>query len=290
MTVNLTDIEKAMLAIASKEGSRIGKEVAAAIQSGELQIPPGSTIYLTLEKFFEYDIPAPMKFVDNWVTSEFYGANNLLCAGGGLVICGKSAINYYHSNNLLAKACYGVSGFCGASAVVAGSVKALSGTCSLSRLAVGSDVLGSSILWVGNHAQRMGDLASQKKNPFSMKEQWAKLNRRTRRPVTPQRGLGRKGLSFTSCAPTDLAVNVPYQEIIIIGGTIFTLYAYFQLLIKVSRYVKRKLSERNHDPKFVYYSARFLIDSYNNTEYMQKFNRISNLALQNDSSLLIISS
>ena len=69
---------------------------------------------------------------------------NFLCAGGGAVISGSSAVKFYKTNNGIARTCYAISG--------------------LSTLAAAGNALGGPFLWIGNEAQKIGNYVEQKKN------------------------------------------------------------------------------------------------------------------------------
>ena len=184
------------------------------------------------------------------IGQEGYRLGNLLCAGGGVMIGGSSAINYSTTTNGLAKTCYVISGLCGGSATIFGVYSTATSYCGLSMLAAGGDILGGSFLWVGNKVQKMGQCVEGKR-PWNLRPK-----NFVRRPISEaKRGLGYKGMGFVTAAPFD----VPFETILIIGGTVFTVYGYGKIMIAIYRYINKKLS-----PKIdISNSARLLIDSFN---------------------------
>lgn len=63
-----------------------------------------------------------------------------------------SFVKCLKTKNFLAGIFYGTGTICGGTAAVADSLKAYYGTCGLSYLAVGGDMIGSACFYVGNKA------------------------------------------------------------------------------------------------------------------------------------------
>jgi len=72
-----------------------------------------------------------------------------------------------------------------------------------------------------------------------------------------------KGMSFVGSSD----VPVSFQQIIIIGGTIFTIYCYGKLVIWVYNYLHSKLLPKKDPSQAIQVSARFLTDSFKLREF-----------------------
>ena len=228
---------------------------------------------ILIDKFIEYDFLASHKLLAKIISPDSYMVGNFLCAGGGVAISGSSFINFCTTRNGLAKTCYVISGLCGGTAVICGAYSGLTSYYGLSKFAAGGDIIGGSFLWVGNKAHKFGNYVEEKK--------WCNLNRfrprnLVRRPVPKRRmGLGYKGMSFVTPAPLDIS----FETILIIGGIVITIYSYGKIIIAISRYIKKKCSPKMDHSLIIYSSARFLVDSLNESEYSKKVNRIYHAAL-----------
>lgn len=86
--LNLTDVEKMMVGIAYSDSKKIGEDLAAALESGNLKIPENETIKIIVDKFFEYDFPAYQKVLAKFGSTQFGVSGKLACAGGGVAIGG----------------------------------------------------------------------------------------------------------------------------------------------------------------------------------------------------------
>jgi len=271
---NLTDAQKIMVGIAYSDGQKLGEKLSDAIKSGEFIIPDNQTMEIMLEEFINYDFVASQKLLAKIVSPNTYMVGNFLCAGGGVIIGGSSVINFYKTKNGLARTCYAISGICGGTAAIFGTYSGLTGYCGLSMFATGGDIIGGSFLWVGNKAKKLGNYVEGKKS-------WTpRLRNRNlaRRPFFAKAKPGAyKGVSFI----TPRSVNVPFETfetILIIGGTIFTVYSYGKIMIAIYRYINKKFF-----PKIpLSATARGLIDSFNKSEYIKKRNRIYYTALRLD--------
>lgn len=74
--------------------------------------------------------------------------------------------------------------------------------------------------------------------------------------------------------------RIPYESIIIIGGTIVTVYGYSKILISIYRYLDAKFSPKMDHSQIIHNSALFLINSMNNIDSVKKINRISMAAFK----------
>lgn len=257
---NLTDTEKIMVGIAYSDGQKLGEKLAAAIKSGELIIPDNETMEILIDKFITYDFPASHKLLAKIFSPNNYMVGNFLCAGGGIYISGVSGVNFYKTQNVISKACYTISGLCGCSAAICGIYSGVSKYCGLSMVAAGGDIVGGSFLYVGNYVQKSLNFFRPKNF--------------VRRPMSKHR-MGYKGMSFV----TPGSFDIPFETVIIIGGTIFTIYSYGKLMISISRYINKKFSPKMDHSLIIYSTAKFLIDSLNESEYSKKANRIYSAAL-----------
>lgn len=281
LTDDLTDAQKIMVRIAFEDGQKIGKKIAAAIQSGELQVPENQTMVILIDQFIQYDFVKYQKILAKFGSPQFAIGGNLGCAGGGLAIGVVSVLKYFKTKNTMARVFYGTGSICGSTAAIAGTLKAFSGTCGLSFLAVGGDMFGGACLYVGNKAQKIGDMVDGK-------ERWSWRPRSFARRPKYKSGMGYRGLSFiTAPGSGDISFagirqvipHLPYETILIIGGTVFTVYSYVKITKAVYRYLKLKVSQKQKmdRSKVIHKSAIFLIDSINNIPYIKKVNRIIHL-------------
>jgi hypothetical protein len=295
---SLTDTEKKMIAIAYEEGHRLGEKLAAAIQSGELEIPRIKGIEVLIDKFGDFDIPRHQKFIVKILAPES-GIINIGCGIGGWMICYKSGSKFFETKNPIARTCYGISTLCGGTAGIAGWVTGLRnahGYCGFSYLAAGGDIVGGTFLWIGNQAKKAGDFASGQNsiNPFKFRPRSRSFARPTRR-----HGMGYKGMGFVTNSPIEIPFdailkNIPYEEIFVIGTTIVTVYTSGKFIFAVYRYINKKFSKKINHSVRIQISARFLINSFKETESIkkeleniEKINRICRAAINSSSPLLV---
>lgn len=274
-----------MVASAYMDGQKLGEKIADAIKSGELIIPDNETMEIMIDKFISYDFIAYQKLIAKVISisPNIYVVGHFICAGGGIMISGASLLNFYKTKNPIARTCYTISAVCGGSAAVGGAFAGVNTVFGLSPIAAGGDIIGGAFLWLGNKAKKVGDFVDGKKsfNPFRRRNFM-------RRPISKQE-MGYKGMSFVTGAGTpmdisfdDIFRNIPYQSILIIGGTVFTVYSYGKFIIAIYRYVNKKFSPKIDHSRVIFDSARFLINSLNENEveYSKKVNRIYTAALQ----------
>jgi len=163
--------------------------------------------------------------------------------------------------------------------MLTGGLTAFNNVCGISHLAMCGDAFGSTFLFLGNRAKNLGNYAEGKSkirqlNPFR--------NRGFKRK--PNSLTGYKGMSFItpSCSNTSLQeiqqiiTSMPYQEIIIIGSTIFTIYTYGKFIIAIGRKLASKIFPKIDSSKLIQNQAVFLI---NILAYKTTVNRIYNFAL-----------
>jgi hypothetical protein len=191
-------------------------------------------------------------------------------------------VKYWKSRNTFARGCYIASGVCGSAAACAGVLKGVQGTCGLSFIAVGGDAIGSAFLFVGNKAQKLGEYIDGKKK-------WTSFNPKSflRRHPVSKTGMGYRGMSFvTGSGPVSfegidqIIECIPYESVIIIGGIVFTVYGYIKIIISIYRYLDAKFSPKFDHSLVINKSALFLINSINNTDSVQRTNRIYRAVLK----------
>jgi hypothetical protein len=264
---NLTDIQKIMVGIAYKDGQRIGERISAAIESGELEIPDNGTLEILIDKFFTYELPRSQKLLLLLGSPEASTTGNLACAAGGLVIGGVSTQNFLQTKNRVAQFFYCGSIVCSGTAVIAGSFKAFGNVCGFSHLAIAGDFFGGGCLFLGNRSRKFGNYFEGKGgtdnlNPFRPRS----FARRPKKGI----GMGYKGMSFIASSD----VPVSFQKIIVIGGTVFTIYCYGKLIISVYNYLHSKLLPKKNPSQAIHVSARFLTDSFKNTNYTERIQKV----------------
>lgn len=89
---------------------------------------------------------------------------------------------------------------------------------------------------------------------------------------------GSSDISFESIQ--QIIQSFPYETIIIIGGTIFTIYGYAKLLIAAYHYLDSKFAPKIDHSTIIYNSAKFLIDLVTKTDSMKRIHRIYIAALK----------
>nr|YP_010133687.1 hypothetical protein KYU99_pgp066 [Nitzschia supralitorea]QWM93177.1 hypothetical protein [Nitzschia supralitorea] len=92
---------------------------------------------------------------------------------------------------------------------------------------------------------------------------------------------GYKGLSFlANSGCSNFLSNISYTEIIVIGGTVFTIYRSTKLLIKCSRsmyrFIEKKFTSKLNSKQLVRFLSEYLIESFS----MDRVYRIYYVALQ----------
>jgi hypothetical protein len=249
-----------MVGIAYKDGQRIGEIISAAIESGELEIPDNGTMEILIDKFFTYEFTRSQKLLLLLGSPEASTTGNLACAAGGFVIGGVSIKNFLQTKNRVAQFFYCGSIVCSGTVVIAGGFKAFGNVYGFSHLAIAGDLFGGGCLFLGNNARKFGNYVEGKGapdnlNPFRPRS----FARRPKKVV----GMGHKGMSFVASSD----VPVSFQQIIIIGGTIFTIYCYGKLIISIYNYLHLKLLPKKDPSQVIHLSARFLTDSFKLREF-----------------------
>ena len=213
---------------------------------------------------------------------------NVGLAAGGLYIAGVSTQNYLQTKNTLAKFCYGASVCCSSTAVISGTIKAFGSACGIYYLAMCGDAFGTSFLFLGNRARDLGDLA-QGKSKITSLNPFHNLRNRSFRRATLSKGSGSlaflTGSSWSSHTSFARIINaIPLQKIILVGGSILTVYAYGKFIIATYQYgqklvskfiVKKKMNSSNLIRK----QSIFLINSLTKTPSQAQL-RIYQLALR----------
>jgi hypothetical protein len=137
--------------------------------------------------------------------------------------------------------------------------------CGLSRTGMLGDGFGILFLKAGDYSNTIGETVERKPKSFGLSRFLPKSQ--VRRPV-PKMGTGFKGMSFVpnSANLAEVLSNIPYTEIIMVGGTLFTVYRSTKLLIKCSRslyrYVEKKYSPKLNSSHVVRFIAEYLIKAY----------------------------
>lgn len=194
---------------------------------------------------------------------------NLCLSAGGVLIAGVSGQNYFRTKNIVARSFYISSMILGSTASVAGGLAAWGNMFGLSTVAMGGDAFGGVCLYLGNRSQKAGRLAEgktlpKKLNPFRLRKRSALK-------------LGDKGMAFVTPGYSDLNISlssIPYQEILILGSTVFIIYSYvkyIKFVIKTSRKIISKISPNVENSKLIRIQARFVINRF---YYLQSVRKI----------------
>jgi hypothetical protein len=264
---NLTDIHKMMILTAYKNGLKIGEDISKLIESWELVVPDNETLEVIINSFYTYEYPMYLKVLAKIGSPEFSNAGNLGLAASGLCLTAISTQNYFGTKNPVAKICYGASILYSSTAMLTGSLTVFNNACGISHLAIGGDMFGSTFLFLGNRAKKLGNYAEGKSkirqlNPFR--------NRGFKRK--PVSFTGPKGMGFINPGCSNLSL----QEIIIVGSTIFTIYTYEKFIIAISRKLTSKFFPKIDSSKLIQNQAVFLT---NILVHKISVNKIYNFAL-----------
>jgi hypothetical protein len=260
---NFTDLEKMTILAAYKSGLKIGESISKAIESWELVVPDNEILEVVINSFYTYEYSMYQKVLAKIGSPEFSTAGNIGLAAGGFCLAGISTKNYFETKNPVAKVCCAASIVCSSTAMLTGGLSAFNSVCRISSLAMFGDTFGTSFLFLGNQSKNLGNYAEGKSkirqlNPF----------RNPGFKRKPDSLTGYKGMGFITpgCSNTSLQEiqqlikNIPYQEIIIIGSTIFTIYTYGKFIIAISRKLASKFSPKIDSSKLIQNQAVFLID------------------------------
>ena len=189
----------------------------------------------------------------------------------GLVIIGshtvvKSSINYLEAQNKAAKICYGLSVLCSGTGAATSSVAIFCERCGLSNTGILGDSLGHVLLKAGDKVNQLGKRIEGKPKSF-FNFRGGQIPRR--RPAYTNSG----SIAFvpTGCSSTislqEIVLNLPYERIFFVGGTLLAIYSYGKLLVSVYSFLESKFYPKESYSQQVEYSAKFLIHSLD-------FNRI----------------
>jgi hypothetical protein len=276
---NFTDLHKMMISTAYKNGLKVGDNILKAIESGELVVPDNETLEVIINSFYTYEFSMYQKVLARIGSPEFSNAGNIGLTVGGLCLTGVSTKNYFQTKNPVAKFCYAASVVCSTTAVVTGSLTAVGNVCGISPLAIGGDAFGATFLFLGNRAKKLGNYAEGKSklnklNPFR--------NRGFKRK--PFSWTGPKDIGFINPGCSTLSVeeiqqiikNIPYQEILIIGTTILSIYTYGKFVIVIGRKLASRFYPKIDSKTLIQNQALFLTNILGNKITL---NRIYHFAL-----------
>jgi hypothetical protein len=109
------------------------------------------------------------------------------------------------------------------------------------------DAFGTSFLFLGNRARDLGDLA-QRKSKMTSLNPFHNLRNRSFRRVSISKGSGSIAFLTDSSWSSDTSFSqiitaIPFQKIIIVGGSILTVYAYGKFIISTYRYGQKLVSK-----------------------------------------------
>lgn len=293
---NFTDVQKYILLLFFPEA--LGKPDAVLYESmsmwshlvpPELEIPENLdnvTVTEIIGAIWKHDLALARAMGQMLVTSskmtlaqmdlepsDLISTGNVGLAAGGLYIAGVSSQSYFRTNNTLAKICYGASVCCSGSAAISGTIKAFGSVSGISYLAIGGDAFGTSFLFLGNRARDLGDLAQGKSKIRSLNPFRNLRNRSFRRaPISK----GSDSLAFLTGSSwssktsfSEILTTTSFQKIILVGGSIFTVYAYGKFVISTYHYGQKLISKRRKikASKLVIKQASFVVNSFTETPY-----------------------
>ena len=216
--------------------------------------------------------------------SELITTGNVGLAAGGLYIAGVSTQSYFQTNNTIAKFCYGASVCCSTTAAISGTIKAFGSASEISYLAIGGDAFGTSFLFLGNRARNLGDLAQGKSKMRSLNPFRNLRNRSFRRaPISK----GSDSIAFLTGSSwssktsfSEIITTSSFQKIFLVGGSIFTVYAYGKFVISTYHYGQKLISKRRKikASKLIRKQSSFLVNSFHEIHSESEL-RIYKLAL-----------
>jgi len=148
------------------------------------------------------------------------------------------------------------------------------------------DGFGGLFLKAGNYMNTVGESFDGKRRPKSFGLNRFLPKRQIKRPL-PKLGGGYRGMGFVPIGGGSFNIqrvlsNIPYTDIIVIGGTVFTVYRSTKLLIKcyrsLYRYVEKKDSPKLNSSHVVRFIAEYLIKA--SSMDMGRVYKIYSVALQ----------
>lgn len=141
----------------------------------------------------------------------------------------------------MAKIYYGLSAFCSGTGATASGIAIFCERCRLSNTGMLGDSIGYVLLKAGDKVNRLGERIEGKWNGFfNFKSRGGQLPRRT--PAYTTSG----GIAFvpTGCSSTlsfqEFLSNLPYEQILFVGGTILAIYSYGKWLVSVYNFLDSK--------------------------------------------------
>ena len=136
----------------------------------------------------------------------------------------------------------------------------------------------------GNYCNTIGETLEGKRQPqgFGINRF---LPRNQVKRLPSNLGAGYKGLSF---APSGGSINIlsdiPYSQIIAIGGTVYTVYRCTKFVIKgyhwTYKYIKNKCTPKYNSKYLVLFISEYLVTSLNKSLKMDRVYRIYYMALR----------
>jgi len=219
---------------------------------------------INITDFFQYKIPIKYQILAKLGSPFVMSTGNTGLAVGGGAILLKSGKNLFEAKNRPARIFYGLSMMCSGTGAVSSTLAVYCEKCGLSKTGMLGDGFGLLFLKVGNYMNTIGESVEGKRQPPGFG-----INRflpRTQLQQVPSKfgKAGYKGMSFVTAGSINILSEIPYVEIISIGGTVYTVYRCLKVLIKIYRSMYRSM-EKKFAPKLnysqvVHFTAEYLIE------------------------------
>jgi len=136
---------------------------------------------------------------------------------------------------------------CSSTAAISGTIKAFGSACGISYVAMCGDAFGTSFLFLGNRARDLGHLA-QGKSKMTSFNPFHNLRNRSFRRASLSKGSSSLAFLTNSSWSSDTSFSriisaIPLQKIILVGGSILTVYAYGKFIISTYRNSQKLVSK-----------------------------------------------
>lgn len=246
---NQSEIEELLIAGAFSDGVKIGnkvrQELMEGILSGNIKMPSDQPLNVEVEitDLIKYQLPMKDKILAK-IGSPYVMAlgNTGLAVGGGAIVL-RSGGNFLQTTNKTARIFYGLSMMCSGTGTISSVLAVYCNKCGLSKTGMLGDGFGGLFLKAGDYMNNIGERVERKPKSFGLSRFLPKSQ--VRRPL-PKMGTGYKGMSFVANSGNlqQVLSNIPYTKIIMIGGTVLTIYRSSKLLIRASRSIYRYMEKK----------------------------------------------
>jgi hypothetical protein len=285
---NHSEIEELLIAGAFNDGLKIGAKIRdefnEGILAGTIKMPLDEPLKVDvfITDFFQYEIPLKYRILGTLGSPFVMSTGNAGLAVGGGAILLKSGKNLLEAKNRPARIFYALSMMCSGTGTVSSTVSIYCQKCGLSRTGMLGDGFGLLFLKAGNYMNNIGESIEGKRKPKGFGINRFLPRGQVKRAPTKLGVAGYKGMSFVPHSGGSLKIlsEIPYAEIITIGGTVYTVYRCTKFLIKgycwMYRSIEKKLTPKLNSSQVIHFTADYLIEAFQ----MKRVYKIYYVALQ----------